>query len=73
VGPLAQTMTILRGPRLKALLNPQGPPAATCSMRVILADPSIDQKMLKEPDTTKDYTIKTIPPPCQTSHPAPPR
>jgi hypothetical protein len=29
--------------------------------------------MLKEPDATKDYTIKSVPPPCQASHPAQPR
>ena len=61
--------TILRGP-LSALLNPNGPPAATCTMRVLPVDPSIDEKMLKEPDTTKNYTIRVVPPPCQASHPA---
>jgi hypothetical protein len=49
------------------------PPAATCTMRVMPVDPSIDQKMLKEPDTTKNYTIQVVPPPCQASHPAPVR
>ena len=73
VGPLAETITILRGSRPGALLNPQGPPAATCTMRVMPVDPSIDQKMLKEPDTTKNYTLQVVPPPCQASHPAPAR
>ena len=49
------------------------PPAATCTMRVMPVDPSIDQKMLKKPDTTKDYTLRVVPPPCQASHPAPAR
>ena len=73
VGSLAQTITILRGPRPGTRLNPQVPPAATCTMRVMPADPSIDQKMLKKPDTTKDYTLQVVPPPCQASHPAQPR
>ena len=72
VGSLADRVIILRGPRPGARLNPQGPPA-TCSMRVMPADPSIDEKILKEPDTTKDYTLKVVPPPCQASHPAPAR
>lgn len=70
VGSLAKTITILRGPRPGAPFNSQVPPEATCSMRVMPADPSIDRKMLKEPDTTKDYTITVVPPPCQASHPA---
>lgn len=70
VGSIAQTITVLRGPRSGSPLNPQGPPAATCSMRVMPADPSIDEKMLKEPDRTKDYTLKIVPPPCEASHPA---
>jgi Carboxypeptidase regulatory-like domain len=70
VGQLAETITILRGPLPGVRLNPKEPPAATCSMRVIPVDPSIDQKMLKEPDTTKNYTIQIVPPPCQPSHPA---
>ena len=30
-------------------------------MRVMPADPSIDQKMLKKPDATKDYTLQVVP------------
>jgi hypothetical protein len=70
VGPLAKTITILRGPRVVTRFDGQ---AATCTMRVMPADPSIDQEMLKQPDTTKDYTLKVVPPPCQASHPAPAR
>ena len=66
----AETITILRSPGVGTHLNLQGPPAATCTMRVMPADPSIDQKMLKKPDTTKDYTLQVVPPPCQASHPA---
>ena len=68
----AETITILRSPGV-GRLNLQGPPAATCTMRVMPADPSIDQKMLKKPDTTKDYTLQVVPPRCQASHPAQPR
>jgi len=70
VGQLAETMTIVRDPLAPA--NPPAPPAV-CSMRVISADPSIDRKMLREPDATKNYTIQIVPPPCQASHPAPAR
>ena len=42
-------------------------------MRVLPVDPSIDEKILKEPDATRDYTLKVVPPPCQASHPAQPR
>jgi Carboxypeptidase regulatory-like domain len=73
VGPLAETITILRGTRAGIRLNPQGPPAAACTMRVMPTDPSIDQKMLKKPDTAKDYTLQVLPPRCQASHPAQPR
>jgi hypothetical protein len=68
VGPLAETITTLRGPLPRALLNPGEPPA--CTMRVLPVDPSIDEKILKVPDTTKTYTIQIVPPPCQASHPA---
>src|SRR5687767_259073 len=70
VGQLAETITMLRGLRTGAPQNPQEPPAATCTMRVIPVDPSIDQQMLKEPDASKNYTIRIVPPPCQPSHPA---
>ena len=70
VGPLEESITILRGPLAGASLNPQAPPAAVCSMRVIPVDPSTDRKMLREPDATKNYTIQIVPPPCQASHPA---
>ena len=73
VGSLAKTITILRGPRPGVRLNSQVPPEATCSMRVMPADPSINPKMLKKPDTTKDYTLQVVRPPCQASHPAQPR
>ena len=73
VGSPAQTITILRGPRPEVRLNSQVPAEATCSMRVMPADPSIDQKMLRKPDPTKDYTLQVVPPPCQASHPAQPR
>ena len=73
VGSPAQTITFMRGLRAGASFNSQAPPEATCTMRVMPADPSIDQKMLKEPDTTKDYTLQVVPPPCQASHPAQPR
>ena len=72
MGSLEETVTILRGPRTGGPLNPQGP-RATCTMRVMPVDPSIDQQMLKEPDTTKNYTLQVVPPPCQASHPAPAR
>jgi hypothetical protein len=62
VGSLAERIVILRGPR-----------SGACSMRVMPADPSIDEEMLKEPDKTKDYTLKIVPPPCEASHPAPGR
>jgi hypothetical protein len=62
VGSMAQTY-VLRGRR----------PNARCTMRVQPADPSIDAKMLNEPDATKDYTIRVVPPPCQASHRAQPR
>jgi len=70
VGQLAQTITSRRVRLPGALLNPQEPPAATCSMRVIPVDPSIDQKILNDPDTTGNYTLQIVPPPCQPSHPA---
>jgi hypothetical protein len=62
VGPIAETI-VLRGPGW----------TATCTMRVVPGDPSIDPEMLKEPDATRDYTIKTLPPPCRASHPTQPR
>jgi hypothetical protein len=62
VGPLEQTI-VLKGPRR----------TATCTMRVLPADPSTDEKMLKEPDASQDYAIKALPPPCKASHPAQPR
>ena len=67
VGSPAETITLLRGPRAGAPLNPNRPSEVTCSMRVMPADPSMDQKMRREPDTTKDYTIETVPPPCRAS------
>jgi len=67
VGTLAQTI-ILKGLRPAAGRNPQGP-TANCTMRVLPADPAIDQEMLKEPPSG-DYTIQIVPPPCQASHPA---
>ena len=42
-------------------------------MRVLPVDPSIDEKILKGPDATRDYTLKVVPPPCQALHPAQPR
>lgn len=67
VGTLAQTIILnrLRGAPGR---NPQGP-TATCTMRVLPADPTIDLQMLKEPPSG-DYTIQIGPPPCQASHPA---
>jgi hypothetical protein len=70
VGPLAETITIRPGSRQGAPLNPQDHTARTCTMRVMPVDPSIDQKILKEPDAAGDYVIKLLPPPCQASHPA---
>jgi hypothetical protein len=67
VGRLEQTI-ILKGPRPAVGRNPQGPPA-TCTLRVLPADPAIDPEMLKEPPSG-DYTIQVVPPPCQASHPA---
>ena len=63
VRPIAETMHILRGVER----------TGTCTMRVLPVDPSMDEKMLTEPDATRDYTIKTLPQPCQASHPARPR
>jgi hypothetical protein len=68
IGPLAETITISRGSRQGALLNPQDRP--TCTIRVIPVDPSIDERMIKEPEATEDYAIRIVPPPCQASHPA---
>jgi hypothetical protein len=62
VGPMAETY-VVRGRGL----------TGTCTMRVLPVDPSIDQKILKEPDPTRHYTIKVVPPPCRASHPAQPR
>jgi hypothetical protein len=70
VGALAETITIRRGSRPGAPPNPQQRPADICSMRVIPVDPSIDEKMIKEPDATQKYTLQIFPPPCQPSHPA---
>ena len=68
VRSLAETMTVRRGSRQGAPLNPQDQTAPTCTMRVMPVDPSIDQKILKEPDAAEDYAIKILPPPCQASH-----
>jgi hypothetical protein len=69
VGLLENTVTLLRGSRPGVLLNPRQPLLDSCTMRVMPADPSIDPKLLKEPDATRDYAIKSLPPPCRPSHP----
>jgi hypothetical protein len=75
VRSLGETTTILRGPRRGTPFDPQvsPPPEATCSMRVIPVDPSIDRKMLEEPDDPENHAIRIVPPPCRASHPAPSR
>jgi hypothetical protein len=72
VGSLAETV-VVRGQRPGEAPTPRDQPPATCTLKVLPVDPSPDPDILREPDATTDFTIKSVPPPCEPSHRLPAR